>query len=49
VHVKPGYARQTLFPQQVADYALPEVLRQLQVRRCQAAPPPADGWLLCPF
>jgi len=48
VHVKPGYARQTLFPQQVADYALPEVLRQLQVRRCGAAPPAAGVWQLCP-
>lgn len=32
VEVKAGHARQTLFPKGEADYAVPSVLRQLQVR-----------------
>jgi hypothetical protein len=32
VQVKAGHARQTLFPKGEADYAVPSVLKQLQVR-----------------
>ena len=34
VSVAAGYARQALFPRRIADYAVPSVLRELQVRLC---------------
>jgi ribosomal protein L9 len=37
VTVKAGHARYTLFPQGIADYAIPSVLRDLQVKPAAAA------------
>jgi ribosomal protein L9 len=36
VTVKAGHARYTLFPQGIADYAIPSVLRDLQVNPAAA-------------
>jgi ribosomal protein L9 len=55
VTVKAGHARYTLFPQGIADYAIPSVLRDLQVNSSSAAAARAamvvaaavPSWLQC--